>query len=160
VRASGTLKIRDDLFRTGQGSTKCRFLVLSVKYLQIVWPALLFGVLIAAGVRAFVPCVARTSIGGGPRSSTNCGSNGWNTVNAVFLLCVSPFFCDLREIPAIVSFFSVDVSRPGDESRICCPLLYALPNPGSRGTSDYDLGGSVVCIAIAGSPGARDIAAQ
>jgi uncharacterized protein len=54
VRASGTLEIRDDLFRTGQGSTKFRFLVLSVKYLQIVWPALLFGVLTAAGVRAFV----------------------------------------------------------------------------------------------------------
>lgn len=36
VRASGTLEIRDDLFRTGQGSTKFRFLVLSVKYLQIL----------------------------------------------------------------------------------------------------------------------------
>jgi uncharacterized protein len=54
VRANGTLQLRDGMSRTNDGSAKFSFLVRSVKYLQIVWPALLFGVLIAAGVHAFV----------------------------------------------------------------------------------------------------------
>jgi uncharacterized membrane protein YraQ (UPF0718 family) len=54
VRASGTLELRDDLFRTTHRSGNFDFLVRSAKYLAIVWPALVFGILIAAGVHAFV----------------------------------------------------------------------------------------------------------
>ncbi len=54
VRASGALELRDDILRTNQGTGDLEFLRRSVKYLQIVWPALLFGILIAAGVHAFV----------------------------------------------------------------------------------------------------------
>jgi uncharacterized membrane protein YraQ (UPF0718 family) len=54
VRASGGLELRDDIFGTDQGSADFEFLARSVKYLQIVWPALLFGILIASGVHAFV----------------------------------------------------------------------------------------------------------
>jgi uncharacterized membrane protein YraQ (UPF0718 family) len=54
VHASGTLELRDDVLRTSLGSAKFGFLARSVEYLQIVWPALLFGILIAAAVHAFV----------------------------------------------------------------------------------------------------------
>lgn len=54
VRASGSLELRDDILRTNHGTGDLEFLRRSVKYLQIVWPALLFGILIAAGVHAFV----------------------------------------------------------------------------------------------------------
>jgi uncharacterized membrane protein YraQ (UPF0718 family) len=54
VHTSGTLELRDDVLRTSLGSAKFGFLTRSVEYLQIVWPALLFGILIAAGVHAFV----------------------------------------------------------------------------------------------------------
>jgi len=54
VLGSGTLELRDDLLRTSSGSAKFGFLVRSGEYLQIVWPALLFGILIAAAVHAFV----------------------------------------------------------------------------------------------------------
>jgi uncharacterized protein len=54
VRVGGTLKLQDDMLWTNQGSRDFEFLARSAEYLQIVWPALLFGVLIAAGVHAFV----------------------------------------------------------------------------------------------------------
>lgn len=54
LRASGTLELRDDLLRTSMGSAKFGFLARAVEYLQIVWPALLFGILIAGAVHAFV----------------------------------------------------------------------------------------------------------
>ena len=54
VRASGSLELRDDILRMNQGTGDLEFLRRSVRYLQIVWPALLFGILIAAGVHAFV----------------------------------------------------------------------------------------------------------
>jgi uncharacterized membrane protein YraQ (UPF0718 family) len=54
VRASGTLELRDDVLGRSPGSAQFRFLARSAKYLQVVWPALLFGVLIAAWVHAFV----------------------------------------------------------------------------------------------------------
>jgi hypothetical protein len=50
VRASGALELRDDILRTNHGPGDLEFLRRSVKYLQAVWPALLFGILIAAGV--------------------------------------------------------------------------------------------------------------
>src|SRR5438128_1937395 len=54
VCAGGALEFRDDLVRTNHGTGDAGFLRRSVKYLRIVWPALLFGVLIAAWVHAFV----------------------------------------------------------------------------------------------------------
>src|SRR5215467_10669879 len=43
VHVSGTLELRDGLLRTSVGQAKFGFLTRSVDYLQIVWPALLFG---------------------------------------------------------------------------------------------------------------------
>src|SRR5438445_1162341 len=54
VHATGTLELRHGLLRTSPGVAKFAFLAASVEYLQIVWPALLFGVLLAAAVHAFV----------------------------------------------------------------------------------------------------------
>jgi uncharacterized membrane protein YraQ (UPF0718 family) len=54
VHAGGTLALRDNALQTSVGSGKIGFAVRSAEYLQIVWPALLFGILIAAGVHAFV----------------------------------------------------------------------------------------------------------
>lgn len=54
VHASGALELRDDIHRTNHGTGNLEFLRRSVKYLQIVWPALLFGILIAGGVHTFV----------------------------------------------------------------------------------------------------------
>ncbi len=54
VRAIGSLELRDDILRTNHETGGFEFLRRSVKYLQIVWPALLFGILIGAGVHAFV----------------------------------------------------------------------------------------------------------
>jgi len=54
VHRGGTLGLRDDVLRTRSGPAKFAFLAASEEYLQFVWPALLFGILIAAGVRAFL----------------------------------------------------------------------------------------------------------
>ena len=54
VRVSGSLELRDDVLRTSPGSGKLGFVVRSAEYLRIVWPALLFGILIAAWAHAFV----------------------------------------------------------------------------------------------------------
>jgi uncharacterized membrane protein YraQ (UPF0718 family) len=54
AHAGGTLALRDDVLHTSLGSAKFGIVIRSAEYLQIVWPALLFGVLIAAGVHAFV----------------------------------------------------------------------------------------------------------
>lgn len=54
ARATGRLELRDDIPPINHGTGDLEFLRRSVKYLQIVWPALLFGILIAAAVHAFV----------------------------------------------------------------------------------------------------------
>jgi len=53
VHASGTLALRDAVLQRSLGSEKFGSLAASAEYLQIVWPALLFGILIAAGAHAF-----------------------------------------------------------------------------------------------------------
>jgi uncharacterized protein len=54
VHVNGTLELRNNLLETSLGSEKFRFVISSVEYLQIIWPALLFGILIAGAVHAFV----------------------------------------------------------------------------------------------------------
>ncbi len=54
VHRGGTLGLRDDVLGTSSGPAKFAFLAASAEYLQVVWPALLFGILIAAGVHAFL----------------------------------------------------------------------------------------------------------
>ena len=97
VRASGALELRGDILRTNHGTGDLEFLARSVRYLQIVWPALLFGILIAAGVHAFVsPAWFLRGLGaGGVREQVTAAVAG-----APLMLCsccASPVFSAVYE---------------------------------------------------------------
>jgi uncharacterized membrane protein YraQ (UPF0718 family) len=54
VQATGVLKPRFDLIQTGSSSVWLGALGSTVSYFLVVWPALLFGILISGAVRAFI----------------------------------------------------------------------------------------------------------
>jgi len=54
MREGQTLELRDHLLRIRPEPAKLGFMTRSLDYLDIIWPALLFGVLISAWVHAFV----------------------------------------------------------------------------------------------------------
>lgn len=97
VRAGGNLELRDDILRTNHGSGDFEFLARSVKYLQIVWPALLFGILIAAGVHAFVsPAWFVRALGKGAlREQVTAAMAG--TPLMLCSCCASPLFSAIYE---------------------------------------------------------------
>ena len=66
AEAARTLKPRADVLPTQELSPPARPLARTVNYLAIVWPALAFGVLIGAAVRALVPASWLVAALGGP----------------------------------------------------------------------------------------------
>lgn len=161
VRASGSLELRDDILRMNHGTGDLEFLRRSVKYLQIVWPALLFGILIAAGVHAFVSpeWFLRGFGAGAVREQVTAVVAG-----APLMLCsccASPLFSAVYERSRRLSpSLALMLASPGMNPASLALLFYALSNPDRCGASAYDLGDRVARIEVAGSPVAASITAQ
>lgn len=89
----------------------------SVNYLAAIWPALVFGLLISAAVRAFVPTAALTRLfdGGGLRSQLLAGATG-----APLMLCsccVTPVFSSVyrrsaRLAPSLAMMLAAPALNP------------------------------------------------
>lgn len=97
VGATRTLHARPEAVPAGDLPPAARPLARTVSYLAIVWPALAFGVLIGAAVRAFVPSswVARALGGSAVRSQLLGGLAG-----APLMLCsccIAPVFAAVHE---------------------------------------------------------------
>ncbi len=97
VHAGGTLALLDDVPRTSVKSAKFGVVIRSAEYLQIVWPALLFGILIAAGVHAFVSpaWLVRTFGEGTIRGQVTAAMVGSPLM--LCSCCASPLFCATYE---------------------------------------------------------------
>ncbi len=97
VQASQTLAPRSEALTTAGQSAVIRPLLRTANYLAIVWPALVFGVLIGAAVRAVVPSawVARL-LGGSPLRSQLVG--GLAGVPLMLCsCCIAPVFAAVQE---------------------------------------------------------------
>ena len=91
ARASGLLTARADVVPVAPAPS-IGIVARSVNYLSVIWPALAFGILISAAVRAFIPAAALARVlGGGPlRGQVLAGASG-----APLMLCsccVAPVF--------------------------------------------------------------------
>jgi uncharacterized membrane protein YraQ (UPF0718 family) len=97
VSVTGSLAPRAALFETDSATRAVRVAAKTLNYLDAVWPALVFGVLISAAVRAFIPvaAVARLFDRGRLRSQLIGGASG-----APLMLCsccVAPIFSSVYE---------------------------------------------------------------
>jgi len=97
VQASHTLAPRSEALATAGQSAAIRPFLRTANYLAIVWPALVFGILIGAAVRAVVPSawVARL-LGGSPLRSQLVGG----LAGAPLMLCsccIAPVFAAVQE---------------------------------------------------------------
>ncbi len=97
VQAGHTLAPRSEALATAGQSAAIRPLLRAANYLAIVWPALVFGILIGAAVRAVVPSawVARL-LGGSPLRSQLVGG----LAGAPLMLCsccIAPVFTAVQE---------------------------------------------------------------
>lgn len=97
VEATHTLKPRAELIATTGQAAAIRPLVRTVNYLSIVWPALVFGVLIGAAVRAVVPSAWIAGLfGDSPVRSQLVGG----LAGAPLMLCsccIAPVFAAVQE---------------------------------------------------------------
>ncbi|MBI2828208.1 MAG: permease [Acidobacteria bacterium] len=91
VRSTGTLAVRDDVVLLGLGDPLPVFWQV-LNYLTVVWPALVFGILIASAVRAFVPAARLAELfdGAPVRSHVAAGLSGSPLM--LCSCCVAPVF--------------------------------------------------------------------
>jgi len=97
VQGTHTLAPRAEWLATAAAPDSVRPLLRAVNYLAIVWPALAFGVLIGAAVRAVVPAAWVARLLGGSRSRSQLVSG---LVGAPLMLCsccVAPIFAAVQE---------------------------------------------------------------
>jgi hypothetical protein len=97
ARASGSLALQVDPVSTDSPALPVRVAGRSLNYLAAVWPALVFGILISAGVRAFIPvaAVSRLLAAGPVRGQLMAGASG-----APLMLCsccAAPLFASVYE---------------------------------------------------------------
>ena len=97
VQGTQTLAPRAEWLATAAAADWARPLLRAVNYLAIVWPALAFGVLIAAAVRAMVPSAWVARLLGGPLFRSQVVSG---LVGAPLMLCsccVAPIFAAVQQ---------------------------------------------------------------
>jgi len=97
VQGTHTLAPRAEWLATAAAPDSVRPLLRAVNYLAIVWPALVFGVLIGAAVRALVPSAWVARLLGGSRSRSQLVSG---LVGAPLMLCsccVAPIFAAVQQ---------------------------------------------------------------
>ena len=97
ARANGSVALRADVVSTDSPFAPVRLAAQAANYLAVIWPALVFGILISAGVRTFVPvgAVARVLAGGPIRRQVIAGASG-----APLMLCsccAAPLFSSVYE---------------------------------------------------------------
>lgn len=97
ARATGAVALTTELVSVDSSVLPLRVAARGLNYLAVIWPALAFGILISAGVRAFVPAhaIARTFSGGPVRGQLVAGASG-----APLMLCsccAAPLFSSVYE---------------------------------------------------------------
>jgi hypothetical protein len=97
ARTSGTLALSVDLVSADLAALPARVVARSLSYVAVIWPALVFGILISGAVRAFTPIAALSSLlAGGPvRQQILAGVSG-----APLMLCsccAAPLFSSVYE---------------------------------------------------------------
>ncbi len=96
ARTAGSIVTRGDVVLTSP-TPSLSVTSRSVNYLAVIWPALLFGLLISAGVRAFIPVAALSRLFGG---GTACGQLIAGASGAPLMLCsccVTPVFSSVYQ---------------------------------------------------------------
>lgn len=97
ARANGSLALKADLVPADSAALPVRIVSRSLNYLVVIWPALLFGILISGAVRVFTPvaAVSRLVAGGPVRRQLMAGASG-----APLMLCsccAAPLFSSVYE---------------------------------------------------------------
>lgn len=97
VRASGSVALKADVVSADSAPLALRVAAQSLNYVAVIWPALVFGILISGAVRAFTPMTALSRLfdGGPVRRQIVAGASG-----APLMLCsccVAPLFSSVYE---------------------------------------------------------------
>ncbi len=95
--AARTLRPRPDALPTQALPRAARPLARAVNYLAIVWPALVFGVLIGAAVRALVPASWLVAALGGPRARAQLLGGLAGAPLMLCSCCVAPVFAAVHQ---------------------------------------------------------------
>jgi len=97
VQGTRTLPARAEWLATAAAPDAVRPLVRAVNYLAIVWPALAFGVLIGAAVRAVVPSAWIARLLGGSLSRSQLVGGLMGAPLMLCSCCVAPIFAAVHE---------------------------------------------------------------
>ena len=97
VAASGTLVARADLFHYAQGSTWSDVAARTTSYLAIIWPALVFGILVAGAVRTLVSPAWITRLFAGASTRQQLAATVAGAPLMLCSCCVAPVFSAVRE---------------------------------------------------------------
>src|ERR671925_238830 len=94
--STGALTLRSGIVPLA-GATDLGVVARSLNYLAVIWPALVFGILISAGVRAFVPATAFSGLLGKTpfRAQLVAGASGSPLM--LCSCCVAPLFSSVYE---------------------------------------------------------------
>ena len=91
VRSTGTLAVREDVIPLGLGDPLPVFWQV-LNYLTVVWPALVFGILIAGAVRAFVPPARLAELFDGAPVRSHVAAGLFGSPLMLCSCCVAPVF--------------------------------------------------------------------
>ena len=97
VAASGSLVVRADLFHAARDSTWLDLAARTGSYLAIIWPALVFGVLVAGAVRTFVSPARVTRFFAGAPLRQQLAASFAGAPLMLCSCCVAPVFSAVRE---------------------------------------------------------------
>jgi len=97
ARANRAIVVKTDVVSADSTTLPLRVAARSVNYLAAVWPALVFGILISAGVRAFIPAhaIVRAFAGSPVRRQLLAGASG--TPLMLCSCCAAPLFSSVYE---------------------------------------------------------------
>ncbi len=135
AQVRGSLTLRSDVVPTAQSPERLGFVTRSLNYLDTVWPALLFGVLIGAAVHAFVPpsTLARVFEGGPAQQQVAAAAAG--TPLMLCSCCVAPLFSTVYERSGrLAPSLALMLAAPGlnPASLTLCFLLFPWSVAGAK----------------------------
>lgn len=132
--SAGTLALRAGVVPL-VAPTELSVIARSLNYLTVIWPALVFGVLISAGVRAFVPPTAFSGFFGNTpfRAQLVAGASGSPLM--LCSCCVAPLFSTVYERsarlgPSLALMVAAPALNPA--AVILTFMLFSLPIAGAR----------------------------
>lgn len=136
ARAHGSLSLAGDVARADGQGLPFRVAARSVNYAAVIWPALVFGILISAGVRSFVPARAMArAFGGAPiRRQLVAGASG-----APLMLCsccAAPLFSSVYERSRLLApSLALMVGAPALNPAALVLTFLLFPHPSRGGAS-------------------------